>query len=157
MFQVMVVTGEYCKGNEEMVAAPWKTDESGEYIQPMQQYDLVVDNVNNPAMYLSLMTMLHTQSTSSNSKYQDKDITQTDYFSNMEVTNVVDISTEVMRNCRNITFCFRVFRCCNLRPLVSISLTIYDFIAINLLIFLVLVFFVRSFSDFLKLPVFAGA
>ena len=52
MFQGTVVTGEYCKGNEEMVAAPWKTDESGEYIQPMQQYDSVVDNVNNPAMYV---------------------------------------------------------------------------------------------------------
>ena len=106
MFQGTVVTGEYCKGNEEMVAAPWKTDESGEYIQPMQQYDSVVDNVNNPAMYLSLMTMLHTQSTSSNSKYQDKDITQTDYFSNMEVTNVVDISTEVMRTVETLQFAF---------------------------------------------------
>ena len=48
MFQVTVVTGEYCRGEKKMVAAPWKKDESGQ----LQQYDSVVDNVNNPAMYV---------------------------------------------------------------------------------------------------------
>ena len=46
--------GCHCKGEKEMVAAPWKTDESGEYIQPMQEYDSVVNDVNNPAMYVAL-------------------------------------------------------------------------------------------------------
>ena len=55
MFEVTVVTGEYCKGEKEMVAAPWKKDkESGLLIQPMQEYDSVVNDVNNPAMYVAL-------------------------------------------------------------------------------------------------------
>lgn len=46
MIQTRVITGEWCQGTQQMKAAPYKTNAQ------TQQYDSVVDNVNNPSMYV---------------------------------------------------------------------------------------------------------
>ena len=46
MIQTRVITGEWCQGTQQLHAAPYKTAAQTE------QYDSVVDDVNNPTIYV---------------------------------------------------------------------------------------------------------
>ncbi|XP_067933230.1 protein mono-ADP-ribosyltransferase PARP14-like [Watersipora subatra] len=46
IIQTRVITGEYCKGSKRMRAAPYKPN------KPTEQYDSVVDNPNNPFIFV---------------------------------------------------------------------------------------------------------
>lgn len=45
MVRTRVVTGEYCQGNQQLRAAPYKAN-------GIQQYDSVVDNAAKPSIYV---------------------------------------------------------------------------------------------------------
>ena len=45
MMQTRVITGEWTQGGSGMKTAPYKTNQ-------IHQYDSVVDNVQNPSMYI---------------------------------------------------------------------------------------------------------